>query len=196
LKTLTGKIVLCGDGGVGKTSLRRVYLKQEFNSGYLETLGADFATKKVNIMFDSQEYQIKYLIWDLAGQPAFNVVRPNYFKGSNAILLIFDVTNKKSYENVIFWINEIKTSFLDKEIPPIALLGNKKDLVDEKTVDEYITSLEGEKLSKKISNDYYNNKFDVPYIETSAKTGENVDQAFLILSKQFLQHQIKKHVFN
>jgi small GTP-binding protein len=78
LNRLTGKIVLCGDGGVGKTSLRRAYLGQEFNSNYLETLGADFATKIISLDFGSEEYQIKYLIWDLAGQPSFNAVRTNY----------------------------------------------------------------------------------------------------------------------
>ena len=129
LNRLTGKIVLCGDGAVGKTSLRRAYLGQEFNSNYLETLGADFATKIIKILYNEEEYQIKYLIWDLAGQPNFNAVRTNYFKGSHAILIIYDVTNRKSYENVINWIHEIKKSLSGEGIPPISLLGNKIDLV-------------------------------------------------------------------
>ncbi|OLS27295.1 MAG: GTPase KRas precursor [Candidatus Heimdallarchaeota archaeon LC_3] len=190
LNRLTGKIVLCGDGGVGKTSLRKAYLGQEFNSNYLETLGADFATKIIKILYDKEEFQIKYLIWDLAGQPNFNSVRTNYFKGSHAILIIYDVTNKKSYENVLNWIEEIKKSLSREGIPPISLLGNKIDLVNEKTVDDYITPSEGIKLSEQISSNYFDQKIDIPYIETSAKTGENVEKAFQILSRQLVKNYL------
>jgi small GTP-binding protein len=192
LNRLTGKIVLCGDGGVGKTSLRRAYLGQEFNSNYLETLGADFATKVISLDFESQEYSIKYLIWDLAGQPNFNAVRTNYFKGSHAILIVYDVSNRSSYENVINWVEEIRKSLESEGIPPISLLGNKIDLVVENTVDNYINPSEGSKLAEKISENYYKSNYDVPYIETSAKTGENVGKAFQLLSK----HLVKDYVEN
>jgi small GTP-binding protein len=191
LNRLTGKIVLCGDGGVGKTSLRRAYLGQEFNSNYLETLGADFATKIITLDYKSEEYQIKYLIWDLAGQPSFNAVRTNYFKGSHAILIVYDVTNKTSYENVINWVEEIIKSLSHDGIPPISLLGNKIDLVTEKVVDDYLTPSEGQKLAGKVSEDYFKSNYDIPYIETSAKTGENVEKAFQLLSKHLVQDYVE-----
>ncbi|MHA1991336.1 MAG: Rab family GTPase [Candidatus Hodarchaeales archaeon] len=191
LKTLPVKIILCGDGGVGKTSLRRAYLGQEFKSNYIETIGADFATKKVEILYDSQKYQLRHLIWDLAGQPIFSSVRSSYYLGCHAILLVYDVTNKESYKNVFSWIKEIKSLYLHKKIPPIALLGNKIDLVRGETIDVYVTTLEGKMLSKEIANDYLNNELTIPYIETSAKTGENVEMTFQILSKIILQSYIK-----
>ena len=190
MNRLTGKIVLCGDGSVGKTSLRRAYLGQEFNSNYLETLGADFATKIIKITHNAVEYEIKYLIWDLAGQPTFNSVRANYFKGSHAILIVYDVTNKSSYEHIINWVEEIKKSLQADGLPPLTLLGNKIDLVTESNVDNYIPPSKGFKIAENISESYFKNRYNVPYIETSAKTGENVEKAFQILSKRLLEDYI------
>ncbi|MHA2336420.1 MAG: GTP-binding protein, partial [Candidatus Hodarchaeales archaeon] len=151
-----------------------------------------FATKIISLDFGSEEYQIKYLIWDLAGQPSFNAVRTNYFKGSHAILIVYDVTNKTSYKNVINWVEEIKKSLPHDGIPPISLLGNKIDLVPEKVVDDYLTPSEGQKLAGEVSDNYFKSNYDIPYIETSAKTGENVEKAFQLLSK----HLVKDYVEN
>ncbi|MFW9928406.1 MAG: Rab family GTPase [Candidatus Thorarchaeota archaeon] len=186
MRRLTGKIVLCGDGGVGKTSLRRAYLKGEFNANYLETLGADFTTKIVDIKHDNKDFQIKYLIWDLAGQPTFHSVRSNYFKGSHAILIVCDVTLRKSFNNINNWVEEIKKSYESTKLPPIVLLGNKIDLINPEVVEDSIKLSEGVNLAEILSSDIFNEEYDIPYIETSAKTGENVDKAFLLISKQLI----------
>ena len=95
------KIVLCGDGAVGKTALRERFLGKGFSASYLQTIGADFATtdKQLNIFVDGQS-QIKtarFQIWDLAGQPRFKVVSDLYYRGAVGALCFFDITNKNSY---------------------------------------------------------------------------------------------------
>ncbi|MHA2339375.1 MAG: Rab family GTPase, partial [Candidatus Hodarchaeales archaeon] len=176
---------------MGKTALRRSYLQQEFFSDYLETLGADFAIKILPLTFNSKEYQVKYLIWDLAGQPSFSEIRTNYFQGSHAIIVVYDVTDEISLENVTNWVDEIEKCLSNKGIPPIFLIGNKIDLIKEKKVHKYSTNSDGLNLSKNISRRCFNNKFNVPYFETSAKTQENVEKAFQGIMEYIAQNHVK-----
>ena len=82
------KVVLCGDGAVGKTAIRQRYLGKGFQSTYLMTIGADFAVKEVNIKFKETSYPIKFQIWDLAGQPRFEAVRGLYYAGCLGALMV------------------------------------------------------------------------------------------------------------
>lgn len=172
------KICLLGDGAVGKTALRERYLGKQFSSGYVMTIGADFAVKKTEIQTEEGLKSVKFQIWDLAGQPRFNSVRELYYKGSHGGLLVFDITRRDSFSNLTAWIEELyKNSGRGKM--PITVLGNKVDLrnesqncVTQAEVDEFI----GEIKSK------YKIEFQIPYLETSAKTGENVDESFNMLA--------------
>jgi small GTP-binding protein len=172
------KVCLLGDGAVGKTALRERYLGKQFSSGYVMTIGADFAVKRTEIKTEDGTKSVKFQIWDLAGQPRFNSVRELYYKGSHGGLLVFDITRRDSFSNLNSWVEELYKNS-GRGIMPIALLGNKVDLRDE--TDDPITPEEAhayiEELKKK-----YDIDFKVPYLETSAKTGDNVDESFDMLA--------------
>lgn len=173
------KIVLLGDGMVGKTSLRYRYLDKGFTSNYLATLGADFAIKELNYM----NYHIRFQIWDLAGQFRFETLRKNFYIGAQSALILYDVTNRESFNNVKNWLNEFWTHN-GKGKMPVVLIGNKIDLRSNNSDD--ISTDEGITLAKSIQEENKTN-FIIPYVETSAKTGENIDLAFRTITDHYLK---------
>lgn len=182
------KIVLTGDGGVGKTALRERYLGRGFQSKYMMTIGADFALKESTI--DGRS--IKFQIWDLAGQTRFGAVRSVYYLGCLGALLLFDVTRRESFENLQSWIKEIWTHN-GKGIIPIVILGNKADLRDQHP--DSISNAVAERYCEKLSEQTRPQGFDIRFMETSAKTGLNVGEAFDMLGKvyfEYLEKQKKK----
>ena len=179
------KICLLGDGAVGKTALRERYLGKQFSSGYVMTIGADFAVKKTQISTEEGKKSVKFQIWDLAGQPRFNSVRELYYKGSHGGLLVFDITRRDSFTNLTSWIEELYRNS-GRGIMPITLLGNKVDLRNE--VEDPVTPEDVQAYIEEIKVQY-DIKFDVPYLETSAKTGENVDESF-----DTLAHTIRNYL--
>ncbi len=181
------KVCLLGDGAVGKTALRERYLGKQFSTGYVMTIGADFAVKKTEINTEEGKKSIKFQIWDLAGQPRFHSVRELYYKGSHGALLIFDITRRDSLTNLNSWIDELYRNS-GRGIMPITFLGNKVDLRDE--VDDPITQDEALEFIKKVKEEYKID-FEMPYLETSAKTGVNVDESFDILAATIRTYLIK-----
>ncbi|MHA1965798.1 MAG: Rab family GTPase [Candidatus Thorarchaeota archaeon] len=99
------KAVLIGDGAVGKTSIRRNYLGEDFIEGHLATIGVDLATKRV--LFEQDV--VKFIIWDLAGQPTFEKVRGHYYSGCNGILLVYSVIDRETFDNASKWLVEAVT---------------------------------------------------------------------------------------
>ncbi|MHA2366791.1 MAG: Rab family GTPase [Candidatus Hodarchaeales archaeon] len=178
------KICIVGDGAVGKTSLRDRYLGRGFKSTYIMTVGADFSVKEEII----NNEVLKFQIWDLAGQPKFDNIRKLYYKGSRGFLIVFDVTRPTSYENITTWIDEIKK--YNKEDLPTVLIGNKIDIRDDSNP-VHITKEITEKFLPKIAQEMNNGKIPVTYIETSAKTGDNVDYGFKKLSEGIYDHFVK-----
>ncbi len=174
------KICLLGDGAVGKTSLKNQFLGSGFNPKYLITIGADFAIRDIKLS-NGQEYKLQ--IWDLAGQPRFNAVRTLYYKGSMGSVLIFDITNRSSLDNLQGWLKEYWRHSGETSIPMV-ILGNKKDLREEYS--SAVTTAEGQKFTDAVSARAINKKFH--YFETSAKTGENVEEAFTVLTSQIHEH--------
>lgn len=171
------KITLLGDGAVGKTALRDRFMGKQFKANYMATIGAGFATKTAEI--GDKKESIKFQIWDLAGQPRFQVIREMYYRGAVGALIVFDITRKEAFDHTVAWANEIWGK-CGKSKVPIVLLGNKIDLRE--AFPEGIMPEEGQALSEKLSN----GNFTVPYIETSAKTAENVHRAFTLLGENIL----------
>ena len=173
---MTAKIVLLGDGGVGKTALRLQYMGVGFQSSYLATIGADFAFKEI----EYEDKILKVQIWDLAGQPRYGAVRKNYYFGAHAAILVFDVTRLESYQSLDNWLEEIK-KHVERPVP-IILIGNKIDLRAE--IKDHLTEKDGQKARENIQA---NNSANVLYIETSAKTGEKVNDAFTLIVDELMK---------
>ena len=162
------KMTILGDGGVGKTSLRKRYLGEGFSKSYLATIGADFATKPL----DDQGLKVAQ-IWDLAGQPRFSVVREGYYRGTRGALLVFDISRPDTYFSIPKWIEELMNSMnLDDPIP-LVLVGNKGDLRADSS--EFVSVEQAQEYAQQLS-DWA--ELAIPYIESSAKTGLNVDAIF------------------
>jgi small GTP-binding protein len=188
-----------GDGSVGKTSIKKRFIGLQFEGTYMATMGADFTIKEHKYTSkDGKEVLIKFMVWDLAGQTRYNAVRPHYYIGSHSALLIYDVTNYNSVDSILQWVTEFKRTV--RNPVPITLIGNKIDLRDEQNVPG-ISYEEGLQLSKKInemvtkidmqSGNY--NYFTVNFVETSAKTGVNIDKAFDSLSENLYQRYLSEY---
>ena len=162
------KIMLLGDSTVGKTSILRRYCKNEFSIKYATTIGIDFQFKNM-IKFDKR---IRLQIWDTAGQERYKVVAKNYFNSSDGFVILYDITNKESFQNVTSWISQIND--IASKAVKFILFGNKNDLEEARIVKKN----EGENMAKKYSMLFY---------ETSAKTGENINEGFDFLVNEILK---------
>ena len=177
------KIALLGEGAVGKTALRERFLGKEFSTGYVMTIGADFAIKQSEVETPTGSKAVKFQIWDLAGQPRFSSVRSLYYRGSHGGLLLFDLTRRDSLHKLSTWVDELFRNS-GKGNVPLAVIGNKVDLRDESEEDT-VSSDEAREFIKSLE-DHKDISYSIPYLETSAKTGQNVDEAFSLLAKNII----------
>ena len=163
------KVCLIGDGYVGKTSIRRKYLKGGFKASYLPTLGVDFAQKTTTF----EGVPTYLVVWDIAGQPLFQSLRRRYYEGCSGMILAYSVVDRESFDNASKWLVEAH-EFMG-ELPPLIVAGNKIDLRPTQVQEETVSTEEGEAFTKRFSE-----KLNTPaiFIETSALTGENIDEAF------------------
>jgi small GTP-binding protein len=168
------KIVLIGDPEVGKTSIRRKYMGKSFRADYLKTLGADFAATKVNIDGDT----VLLTIWDLAGQSIFHGMRSSFYHGCKCALVVVDVTNQPSLDHSFKWAEEA-TNFAKNSLQEIYLIGNKIDLVNERV----IQNNQIEEVAQKFRDEF---NFPVKVYETSALTGENINELFEHMSRKLI----------
>ncbi|MFW9850220.1 MAG: GTP-binding protein [Candidatus Thorarchaeota archaeon] len=169
------KVVMLGDGAVGKTAITTRFTQEFFDSDYKRTIGSDFAIKKLNI--PDLDITVTLQVWDLAGQPRFEVVRQGFYRGARGGLLVYDVTRRRTFLNIQHWKEECFKN-LEREIPLI-VVANKVDLEDSRIV----TAEEGEKWAK--DNGHL-------YVESSALTGENVEESYVALSKKMIQDSLSR----
>jgi len=163
------KILIFGDGGVGKTTLVNRYLTGVYTTGSI-TIGVDFHIKLLEI--EGQEITLR--IWDFAGEEKFRFLLPSYAEGSNGGIFMFDVSRYSSIKNIDEWITVFKQSMKNQEIPLI-IVGGKKDLENERS----ISNLDAADIAKR--HDFEE------YMECSSKTGENVEEIFIKLARSMMQ---------
>ncbi|XP_038058311.1 ras-related protein Rab-8A-like isoform X2 [Patiria miniata] len=158
------KLLLIGDSGVGKTCVLFRFSEDAFNSTFISTIGIDFKIRTI----DLDGKKIKLQIWDTAGQERFRTITTAYYRGAMGIMLVYDITNMKSFENIRNWIRNIEehaSSDVEKMI-----LGNKCDMDDRRVV----TKDKGEQLAI---------EYGIKFMETSAKASINVEEAFVTLAR-------------
>ncbi|XP_049884693.1 ras-related protein Rab-21 [Pectinophora gossypiella] len=159
------KVVLLGEGCVGKTSLLLRYIEDKFNDKHLTTLQATFLNKKINI----NGKRINLAIWDTAGQEKFHALGPIYYRNSNGAILVYDITDEDSFVKVKNWVKELR-KMLGTQIV-LVIAGNKIDLEHERTV-----PLE--------EAESYANTVGAKHFYTSAKLNQGVEELFLDLTQE------------
>ncbi|MFX1513118.1 MAG: Rab family GTPase [Promethearchaeota archaeon] len=180
------RVALIGDGAVGKTSIRKRFMGEGFIVNYQATIGADFSAKKVYL---PNGEEVEFQIWDLAGQPSYESVRPIYYHGSMGALVIYDLTRKSTFENIMLWVNELWKNTGTGKVP-IILLGNKADLIEASP--DSIPLEEGEELANQLTKETEEIYSKVVFYATSAKTGQNIDEAFIQLAQMIIKYFKKK----
>lgn len=167
------KVVVAGAKNVGKTSLIRRYATGKFESSTLSTIGVDFETKKVTV----DDTEILLNIWDFAGEKKFRLLFPSYVSGASGALMLYDVTNRDSIEDLYDWINVISS---------IPNSPKTKILIEAKTdLKRKVSKEEAQQIFEKFN-------FQGELISTSAKTGENVEIAFEMLGREILKNSLQK----
>lgn len=166
-------IIIIGDANVGKSNLLLRYIEDSFNDSLKPTIGADFYSKTKEI--DGLTVNAKF--WDTAGQEKYRAIGGRFYKEAHGILLVYDVSKKDTYTNLSRWATEVEDK--SKRSVKVMLVGNKNDLLTSKEV----STEEGKQFAQE--KKYF-------FFETSAKTGENVQQAFDVLIKEACQDVIKQ----
>ena len=157
------KVLLIGNASVGKTSLMMRFADDMFNEAHRPTIGVDFKIKTI----EAEGKTVKLQVWDTAGQDRFKTITTSYYRGAHGVAVVYDITDRDSFQKVSEWLSDVDEHC--GENTQRILIGNKNDLETERDV----LFKEGEELA-----DQYNMKF----VETSAKTADNVEQAFLLMS--------------
>ena len=140
-KTYDVKIILLGEGGVGKTSLINVYLDKKFNPSEQQTLKGYLSLKKIKI----NDKELNINLWDTVGQERFRSVTKKFIRGSNIIIFVFDITNRASFLELKFWVNNVYQELAKEEVI-FGVIGNKIDLFDKSEIE----TTEAEEYAKKI----------------------------------------------
>ena len=164
------KLAVVGDPGVGKTSTILRFTDNAFSRVYVPTMGTNISDKNFQVGKDF----VELIIWDIAGQSKFQTMRKHFYQGINGIILIYDLTNPKSFENISAWYKDIKSHLSDKISIVGFIFGNKLDLVKKRKVKNATAIKLAEALNLK-------------YIEISALTGQNVENAFYDIAKQLIE---------
>lgn len=170
------KLLVIGDSGVGKSALLLRLCDKIFNASYITTIGVDFKVKSLNIKDDT----VKLQIWDTAGQEKFRTITSTYYRGAHGIMIVYDVTSRESFDNVKTWLKEIANNASNNVVKYI--IGSKKDLRDNagSVNTSHVSTEEGRKFAEELG---------ISFIETSSKSGENVEQAFEDLAARIIATQ-------
>ena len=166
------KIILIGDSNTGKTSLITRYVNNTFDSKHLCTIGVDFMMKKVVI----NNRTIKLQIWDTAGMEKYKQITSSYYRGAQGAIIVFDLSSNNSFFSVRKWIDDFfQISSSKPNSKAIILVGNKRDLIEERQV------------PKEEVNKFVEINANIAYFETSAKTGDGVNEMFKVIIEQLIE---------
>lgn len=172
------KFIIIGDTGVGKSCLLLQFTDKRFQSVHDLTIGVEFGARLVNL--PASKAPVKLQIWDTAGQESFRSITRSYYRGACGALLVYDITRRETFTNLKRWLDEARSNSNPEMV--ITLIGNKSDMENKRVV----STTEGEEFAK---------KHGLNFVETSAKTAEKVEGAFLCTSEN-VYDKIKKGLFD
>lgn len=161
------KLVLIGDSGVGKSCLLLRFADDAFTESFISTIGVDFRFRTVKI----GDKTVKLQIWDTAGQERFRTITSAYYRGADGIIMVYDVTHRESFDHVREWLREVE-KYAAPETAKL-LIGNKSDRSD-----RAVSEGEGAALAKELGG--------MPFLETSARTSDNVEAAFIKMAENLI----------
>lgn len=164
------KLVLIGDSGVGKSCLLLRFADDAFTESYISTIGVDFRFRTVKI----DKKTVKLQIWDTAGQERFRTITSAYYRGADGIIMVYDVTSSDSFDHVNDWLKEVNRYASEGTCK--LLVGNKSDRVADKVVESA--------QAKEFADD-----LGIAFLETSAKSAKNVEEAFLTLAGELIKQR-------
>lgn len=164
------KVLMVGDSGVGKSCILLRFVDQQYNETYISTIGVDFRIKTLEIAGK----KVKLQIWDTAGQERFRTITSSYYRGAHGVMVVYDSTSEQSFYNVKQWLHEI-SRYAGDNVEKL-LVGNKCDQTNRKQVN-YTT---GKQLADEMS---------MNFMETSAKTGSNINELFVNFANQLLKNK-------
>lgn len=167
------KLVLIGDSGVGKSCLLLRFADDAFTESYISTIGVDFRFRTVKI----DKKTVKLQIWDTAGQERFRTITSAYYRGADGIIMVYDVTSQDSFDHVNDWLKEVNRYASEGTCK--LLVGNKSD----RTTDKVVTAEQAKEFADDIG---------IPFLETSAKSASNVEEAFLTMASELIKQRIAR----
>ena len=172
------QLLIIGDMTVGKTSILTRFTENKFSQNYLATVGLDFFTKDVD--FTNLNRRVRIKIWDSAGQERFRSLTQSFFRNANGIIIVYDISNYETFENLKYWIQSINTQLGDTEIH-IIVIGNKEDLKRE--------------VNKEDAENFCKEK-GYKYFEVSAKEGKGIQEAINYLVEMVIKSNSKNNKQN
>jgi len=153
------KLLLIGDSGVGKSCILLRFADDAFTDNFISTIGVDFKIKTIEI--DGKK--VKLQIWDTAGQERFQTITTSYYRGAHGLIIVFDVTNKASFDNIQKWLDDVERNASQQIVK--LLVGNKSDLEHKRAVEFHTAKALADRLN-------------IGYLETSAKDNKNIGKSF------------------
>lgn len=171
------KVILLGDGAVGKTSIAMRFTQDHFAASYKQTIGLDFFIKRISLPGGQQ---VALQIWDIGGQSIGGKMIGNYIYGAHAVLLCYDITSYQSFQDLEDWYRLVRRTFVGASLPVVALVGNKADLTHLRTV-------------KKSKHDQFCDENDARSFLVSAKNGENINTCFFRVAAELSGVPLNKH---
>merc|ERR1719263_2695569 len=169
------KLVLIGDTGVGKSCILLRFADDAFTESYISTIGVDFRFRTIKV----ENKTVKLQIWDTAGQERFRTITSAYYRGADGIIMVYDVTDRESFNHVDDWLNEVNR-YVNESTCKI-LIGNKCDMES----DRQVSTEEARKKAEDLG---------IAFIETSAKDATNVEAAFQMMSKELIKKREQQGV--